>query len=121
MHARNGATALLLLSKPRMFRVTGTLEALVALKNKLYLERSVMKQGIMGHKNCACFLLRLSPVSLIMKFYFELLRDVNLSYPRAHDVLIVCSSKRDMYRLMHSVSLVKNIACLCDVHISDKL
>lgn len=41
-----------LLSKPWLFRVTGRLEALVALKNKLYPEKSVMKQGIMGRKLC---------------------------------------------------------------------
>lgn len=41
-----------LLSKLGLLCLMGRLEALVALKNKLYPEKSVMKQGIMGRQLC---------------------------------------------------------------------
>lgn len=49
---QEAANSCVLLSKPGLFRLRGRLEALIALKNKLYPEKSVLKQGIMGRQLC---------------------------------------------------------------------
>lgn len=64
---REDGDSSVLLSKLGLFCLMGRLEALVALKNNLWWSRASWDD------DCACFLLHLSPVSPIMKFYFELL------------------------------------------------
>lgn len=103
------------LSKPWLFRVMGRLEALVALKNKLYLEKSVMKQGIMGRQLCLFLITSVTcqPYNEVLFWAFDSWGTWTSATLEPGDVFIVVFLwKRDIH--------IKNIARLYDVHINSR-